>query len=367
MRLAELRGVITEFGRTSPERARISGHELFGIENRFKAIKGRWQALVDPQFFASKVREEQVLRAQSGQRPDVWGKVGRSWESIARAQADLVNFRNAYNYLERGRGFQSDLFDLAHALVRAADELPKANGVRFREFNDANLPAVKQRLFSAAPIYDDLEIVNLTHSLTKLREVLGADDPFVHKVLGQKSPGELATELVKGSSLREVAVRKRLFAGGKAAIAASRDPMVRLARLIDPDARAVRKRFEDRVESVIKQNHELIAAARFAVQGRSTYPDATFTLRLSYGKVEGFPEGGGYVKPFTYLAGAFKRNTGRAPFDLPESWLKSKGRLNLQVPFNFTTTNDIIGGNSGSPVVNAQGELVGLVFDGNIH
>ena len=238
---------------------------------------------------------------------------------------------------------------------------------RFREFRDSAIPAVTQRLFSQAPIHDELEIATLSFSLTKMREELGADDPFVRKVLGKESPDELAERLIKGTKLKDVAARKALWEGGKKAVDASTDPMIKLAKLIDSDARALRKRYEDTVEAPLKKNGELLAKARFAAEGTKAYPDATFTLRLSYGKVLGWQEPGRKVDPITNIGGAFERATGRAPFELPPSWLAAKNKLSLRTPMNFATTNDIIGGNSGSPVISKDGEVVGLIFDGNIH
>jgi hypothetical protein len=271
-----------------------------------------------------------------------------------------------YDYIERGLGFGSDLFGFARVVVRGAEERPKPNGERLDEFRDAALPQLTQRLFSKKPIYDELETLDLTFALTKLREVLGADDPFVKKVLGKESPEEMAARLIKGTKLKDVAVRKALWDGGKAAVEASTDPMVVLARSIDAEARKWRKRVEDEVDSVYRKGGEQIAKARFEAQGTSVYPDATFTLRLSFGTVKGWTQDGKEVDPITVFGGAFDRATGRPPFDLPQSWLDAKARLNMKTPFNFCSTNDIIGGNSGSPVVNQKGELVGLIFDGNL-
>jgi hypothetical protein len=364
--LAEFRGLLTEFQRRSPESARISNAELFYVENGYKALKGRLEALQDKAFFSTKVADENALRAKVNENPDWKKQYGGAWDAIAKAQGELKKIRKPLNFIENGRGFDSDLFRIARNLVRGAEERQKPIGKRFREFNDSALPQMEQKLFSPAPIYDELELLTLTHSLTKLREELGADDPFVKQVLGKQSPEELANQLIKDTKLKDVALRKQLWNDGKKAVDASKDPMILLARKIDPAARAVRKHYEDDIESVLKKNIELVAKARFAVQGMSNYPDATFTLRLSYGAVRGYEENGKHIKPITTFGGAFDRATGRAPFDLPASWMAAKPKLDMATPFNFVSDNDIIGGNSGSPVANKNGELVGLVFDGNI-
>lgn len=229
------------------------------------------------------------------------------------------------------------------------------------------MPAFKAQLLSPAPIYPELEIAQLEFSLTKLREGLGPDHPFVKKVLGKESPLALATRVVNGTQLRDVKVRQQLLEGGKKAITASQDPMIKLAALVDPDARAIRKNFEDNIESVIKKNSELVAKAKFEAYGTNVYPDATFSMRLSYGSVQGFMDEGKKVPAFTQMGGAFERNTGEDPFALPKSWLNAKGKLKLSTRMNFVTTNDIIGGNSGSPMINKDAEIIGLVFDGNIY
>jgi len=252
--------------------------------------------------------------------------------------------------------------------VRGAAERQKPNPERLREFSDAGLPQLTQGLFSPAPIYPEFETFMLTHLLTRMREKLGTDDAFVKKVLGQKSPAELAAELVKGTKLADVAERKKLWDGGQAGVdaAAKSDALIAFLQLIDADGRAVRKIYEDTIQPVLVKNQELIAQAHFAVEGTGTYPDATFTPRLSYGSVQGYEENGKQVTPITTMGGAFERATGREPYALPKTWLDAKGKLDLTTPFDMATSNDIIGGNSGSPVINAKGEVVGLVFDGNI-
>ncbi|KFE70107.1 S46 family peptidase [Hyalangium minutum] len=364
--LAEIRGMITEFQKRGPEQQRISNNMKFGVENGLKAIKGRHEALVDKKFFATKVAAEQELRQKVEANPELKKKYGAAWDEIAKAQEQLKLIRKELNYIEQGQGLSSSLFNIAQRLVRAADELPKENGQRLREYTDAGLPAFKAQLFSTAPIYPELEIARLEFSLTKLREELGPDHPFVKKVLGKESPLGLATRLVNGTQLRDVAVREKLFEGGKKAITSSKDPMIQLAILVDPDGRAIRKNYEENIESVIRKNSELVAKAKFEAYGTNVYPDATFSLRLSYGSVQGYTDNGKKVTPFTQMAGAYERNTGEDPFALPKSWIDSKSKLKLSTPMNFVTTNDIIGGNSGSPMINKDAEIVGLVFDGNI-
>jgi V8-like Glu-specific endopeptidase len=362
--LSEMRGQLTEFGRRGPEQKRFSESMLFYVENSLKAFKGRLDALLDPTLINGKRTQESALRAKlaADKRPGFAG----AFAAIDKAVKINAELLDSYEQLERGRGFDSDLFEIARKLVRAGDERPKPNETRLREYTDSALPQLQQQLFSPAPVHPELEVLRLTFGLTKLREMLGADDPRVRQVLGKRAPATLAAELIKGSSLANVALRKKLFDGGKAAIDASTDPLILLARSIDPEARAVRKRYEDEVESPLSKAHEAIATVQFEQYGTSLYPDATFTLRLSYGVVQGWLEHGKPVAPFTTFGGAFDRNTGEEPFALPKKWLAAKPKLALDTPLNFVTTNDIIGGNSGSPVINKQAEIVGLVFDGNI-
>jgi hypothetical protein len=374
MRLSELRGVLTEYQLRGKEQKRHSTDMLFYVENSIKALKGRHSALADKAFYGQLVKNETDFRAKVKAKPELEKAYGQVWDSIAALVKKQQVIRKEYNSLERG--ISSELFDYARQLVRYAEESGKPNGERLREFSDARLPQLKQGLLSNKPIYDEFEVTTLTFSLTKLRELLGPDHPAVKRVLGNKSPAEIAATLVKTTKLKDLkadkngnaigGLRKELFDGGAAKINASKDPMLEFARLIDGDARAVRKRYETEVDGPMKKQQELLARARFAVYGDSIYPDATFTLRLSYGAIKGYQEDGHDVTPVTKIAGAFTRHTGAEPFALPASWLKAKEKLNGETPFNVATTNDIIGGNSGSPLVNKNGEVVGLVFDGNI-
>jgi hypothetical protein len=367
LRLAEERGILEQYSKLGPEAARIAENDLFGIENGYKAYVGELKALLDPALTKQKQKEESGLRAFVASRPGLRARIGGAWDAIEKAQQVYRDIEAQYSAIEQARAFGGRHFAYARALVRGAEERAKQDADRLPEFSDSRLPEVEQRLFSTAPIYPEYESVRLAWSLTKMRELLGADDPFVRLVLGRKSPDQVAAELIAGTRLGEAAVRRALWSGGKEAIAGSDDPFIKLALAVDPAARAIRKRYEREVEAVVEKNTELIAQARFARHGTSAYPDATFTLRLSYGEVVGWSEGGRKIAPFTDFAGAFARDTGVDPFALPQSWHAAKSRLDLAQRFNFVTSNDIIGGNSGSPMINRKGEIVGLVFDGNIH
>ena len=365
--LAQLRGAMTMFTQTSAERYRIAEADLRGIENSFKALKGRYEALITPTLWNHLAEKERTLRARVNARGALKRQAGAAWDDLQKAIAAYQPRRREYQYIEGGAAFYSQLYRLARTLVRGTDELTKPNDQRLREYTDARLPQLKQGLFSKAPIYEDLEQFKLAYSLTKLREALGADHPFVKKVLGKKSPQELAAELVK-SRLYDVKLREQLWQGGRDAVRAAQDPMIQLALAVDPDARALRKWHDEEIDPVETSAEERIAAARFAVEGKSSYPDATFTPRLSYGAVKGYDENGHHVAPYTTIAGAFDRATGRDPFKLPDSWLRANDNKQLDgsTAFNLCTTNDVIGGNSGSPVFDKDRQIVGLVFDGNI-
>lgn len=320
----------------------------------------------DPEVFNVKRKQEAELRDYVNAEPARKAKYGAAWNEIAKAQAIYRNIELPYQFMEGRSGLFTKYFNFARTVVRGAAERNKPNGERLREFSESRLPSLTQQLFSTAPLYPEYEKIKLAFSLAKMREWLGADDAFVRDVLDKQSPQALGDQLIDGTKLGDVAVRKQLWEGGSAAVEASNDPLIALARRIDPQARAIRKRMEDEVDSVVDKNSELIAAARFEKYGTSVYPDATFSQRFSFGEVKGWQEKGKWVKSFTDIAGAFARATGFEPFALPPTWLQAKDRLNLQQRFDFVTSNDIIGGNSGSPMINRNGEIVGLVFDGNI-
>ncbi|HVO19840.1 MAG TPA: S46 family peptidase [Anaeromyxobacter sp.] len=367
--LAEQRGQLTEFRERGPEERRIAADPLLELENSFKARRGMLEALLDRDFFAARVAAERALRAEVEADPNLREAAG-AWDAIARALEEQRRIHRRLWWVGYERAFDSDLFRAAVQLLRGAEEREKENGARLAEYAEARLPELRAHLLARAPVHRELEILQLTFSLTAMREALGADDPFVRKVLGKRSPRELATRLVTrtrlGTDPAGLAERRRLWEGGRDTVDASRDPMMAIARLVDPEARAVRKHFEEEVESVMEESGERIARARFALHGTSDYPDATFTPRLSFGAVEGYLEEGRLVRPFTTVSGLFERATGREPFRLPASWLRARSRLDPSTALNFCTTNDIVGGNSGSPVVDQRGEIVGLAFDGNI-
>jgi hypothetical protein len=371
-RLNRLEVLLMAFSIRNDENARQANEFLFGVQNSRKARIGGLAALLDPQLMARKKEQEKKLRAKA--KEDESLKDARdAWDRIAQAQKVRAdNIRN-FTLLEGARGgaagFNTELFDIARTLLRAAAEKPKPNSKRLREFRDSNLESLEFQLFSEAPIYDNYEKVKLTDSLTFLANELGADYPLVKRVLAGKSPSERAYELISGTKLKDVKLRKKLYNGGQGAIDAANDPMIELARLVDPDARKVRKIIESEVEEVQRQAYAEIAKVKFALEGTSTYPDATFTLRLAFGQVKGYQEDGKHVPFETTFAGMYKHSAehhNREPFDLPPRWVERKDRLNLKTPINFICTADIIGGNSGSPVINRQAEVVGLIFDGNI-
>ncbi|HKS37635.1 MAG TPA: S46 family peptidase [Verrucomicrobiae bacterium] len=366
-RLHDLEVLLLSFSARSGENARRAKDELFSVQNSRKAYHGMIAGVLDPKLMENKCAVEKRLRDAVGTNPSLKETVG-AWDRIAEAQTIIAQNALRYNLLEAEHAFKSELFGIARTLLRAADEKPKPNAERLREFGDAGLSSLEFQLFSEKPIYDDLEQITLTDSLTFLIGKLGYSDPLVQKVLDGKSPQERASELIRGTKVKDVAVRKRLYTQGKAAVEAARDPMIELAGLIDAEARAVRKVLETQSEAK-QQAHAQISKARFAIEGTDTYPDATFTLRLAFGAAKGYEDNGAQIPFQTALAGLYQRGEEhkyQPPFDIPERWMKRKSKLDLKTPFNFVSTADIIGGNSGSPVVNRKGEFVGIIFDGNI-
>ena len=363
---AELRGRLIRFGEETPEHARIADETLFIIENSFKALRGEEQALLDPGILAAKRRADADLRAKVNADPKLHGDIGDPWTDIATIQADRAALYLPYALTEAGPAGLSQLYVYAVQLVRAAAERPKPSGERLREYADARLPLLEKIVLDPQPVYPALEQVVLEFWLSKLREDLTVDAPAVQTFLGRESPEALSKRLAT-SHLGDPALRRRLWDGGAAAIAASTDPMIQFVRATDPIARQNRGAYETRVTAPSDAAAQRIARARFAVFGTGAYPDATFTLRLSYGAVSGWSHHGEVVPAVTRFAGLYDRATGAAPFDLAPRWIGARQQLNPATVFDIATTNDIIGGNSGSPLIDAHGEVIGAIFDGNIH
>jgi hypothetical protein len=360
--------LLQDFSKQSEENARIAKEDIFSLQNAQKAITGYESGLLDKTIMDSKAADEAKLRAAFKADPKNSGAAD-PWDEIAQAMKLQRSIYPNLVYLERMRGFGGHLAMTARSLVRAAAEKPKPNQERMREFRDSNLPSYEQMLFSTEPIYKSLDTVLLTDSLSEMQDALGSDNPEVQKVLQGKTPAEAAKDLIANSKLDDVALRKQLYEGGQAAIDASTDPLIVAMHALDPAARAARKQFDDEVDSVARRDGTIVAKARFAQSGFAQSPDATFTLRLSYGAVQGYQENGKSIPFATNIGGAYEHaaeHNSQWPYNLPESWMKSKADLDLKTPLNFVSTADIIGGNSGSPTVNRKGEVVGIIFDGNI-
>ena len=375
-RLNRLEVAYNSWSERTEQNRRRAKEDFFGVQNSRKARVGGLAGLLDPKLMARKAAEEERLKkylaeigARLGELPPWYNDAKAAFDKIAACEKIRAKIIRDVSMLENGVAFNSHLFGIARTLVRAAEEKPKPSGDRLKEFGDARLPSLEFALFSDEEIYDDFEILKLADSLTFLASELGADNDLVKKVLAGKSPRERAYDLVSGSKLKDVAVRKQLYEGGQKAVDASSDPMIVLAKLVDPEARKLRKVFENEVDEPKRQAYSALAKARYAMDGSNTYPDATFTLRLAFGTVKGYVEDGKEVPPYTDFAGMYKwsaEHKNKEPFDLPPRWEKAKDKLDLKTPLNFVCTADIIGGNSGSPVVNKNAEVVGIIFDGNI-
>ena len=367
LRNSELRGRLIQYGKTGPEAARTVEQPLEGLENSIKVRRKLLDALHDERLLQRKEQEEAALRARVVADPQLATATGNPWGDIERATQTERQISEAYTFLEASSGFGGRLFGYARSLVRAADERAKPNEERLREYRDTALDRLKRRVAADVPLYPDLEKMMLSFSLERMREWLGPDHPIVRQLLAKDSPDTLAARLVEGSKLGDPQVRQKLWDGGKQALEASQDPMIQLARSVDPAARAVRKRYEDEVEAPSQAASERIARARFRAFGTSIAPDATFTLRLNFGTVQGWVENGHPIPPFTYVQRLFERDTGQDPFNVPKSWHDARASLDPNTKLDLSTNSDIVGGNSGSPLIDAQGRLVGLMFDGNIH
>ena len=370
LRLLERReAMLKKYMSMGEEQTRRAENELNSIQNSLKVYRGQLAGLKDQALMGRKMMDEMALRQWIAANPDRQKTYGDAWDAIAKAHQTLPSYIRERRIFDQAAGFNTTTFGFARTLVRLADESQKPNAERLPEFTEARRASLELALYSPAPVYDDFEKLKLADSLGFMVELLGADHPLVKQIMNGKTPEVRATELIAGTKLKDVAFRKELAAGGKQAIESSADPMIVLARLIDPKARELRKRFENEVTGVERTNYAKIARARFANEGNSIYPDATFTLRLSYGAVKGYVENAKRVTPFTTLGGLYDRAANfkyQFPYNLPPRWMEKKSAINPSTPFNFVSTDDIIGGNSGSPTINKNAELVGLIFDGNI-
>jgi len=364
-----LRDALAKYSEKGPEEKRQANDLFFSIENSLKSWRGQIAGLKDPALMKQKSAAEQTLRDRVAASPDLQARFGDAWPRVEQARKGLPAYNVERVFLEGGFALYSDYFSQARTLLRWSEESAKPNGERLPEYTDARKPQIEREVSSEAPIYPAFETARLAASLALAADKLGPSHELVKQILNGKSPDARAAELVAGTKMGDAATRKALFAGGAEAVKASTDPFIVLARSIDSRAREIRTKYDNEVVGVERDAYAKIAQAIFAAQGDSAYPDGTFTLRLSYGQVKGYEENGRAVAPFTELRGLYVRGDQhglKPPYKYPDTWAKVRSTLNLTTPYNFVTTNDIVGGNSGSPVINIKGELVGLVFDGNI-
>lgn len=364
--LTRMGDALEAYGASGGEAARLSRDELFRINNSIKAYTGMLGGLRNRELFAKKSAEEKKLREAVAADPEQQAKYGDAWQKIAAAQSVKSEIYEEYRLLE-GLGLYSRYITFARHLTRLSEELGKPDAERLEEYQSAGLESLYQQLYSTAPVYPEVEVVKLAESLAFLRDRLSPNDPIVQRLLGGKTPEQVARQVVTGTKLGDPEFRKQLGADNAAAAKNSDDPMMAFYRLADERAREVRERYENEVEAVERANGTLIAQARFEAMGADVYPDATFTLRLAFGIVKAYlSDDRKRVAPFTTIGGLFEKYTGEDPYELPKRILDAKRRLNADAPYNLVSTNDITGGNSGSPLLDREGRVVGLIFDGNI-
>lgn len=363
---SELRGRMIRFAQESEENRFIASATLSSIENSYKRGVGQGRALIDADFMAGKARAEAELRAAVARDPALARRIGDPWGELEALQDDYAQLYPAYFFLEARAGGGSRLFTWARSLVRAARERETAPERRLAEYAESRLPLLRRQTLAATPTYAELERLQLEWWLSKTREVLTVDDPRVREVMGPESPEALAQRLISGTRLADPAVREALWEGGLAAIEASDDPLIRFVLAMDDEARAVRGEWQERVGGPTDRAAERLAAARFAVHGDAIYPDATGTPRLTFGRIEGWTYDGRTVEPFTTFEGLYARATGYEPFELAPRWVAARDGLDMDTRLNMAVSTDTIGGNSGSPAINAAGEVIGANFDSTI-
>ena len=364
---SELRGRLTEYATTSEEARRVTVDPIFGLENSFKVFYGQQGALTDPNFFGKKVAEEAELRQKVAADPALAERIGDPWAEMDAAVASQRRLFLPYRQLESAAGQRSSLYAYARTIVRTAKERAKPADQRRPGYTDAELDASARRLSTEVPISADVERIALSFWLTKTREYLTADHPQVKALIGAENPEDLSTRLVSGTKLTDPAFRAEALRMTPEQLAASGDELIKFVLANDDAAQAVRAQYDAEVTAPSARAAEKIAQARFGVYGTNLYPDATFSLRLSYGSVKGWTEGDRTITPFTNVGGLYERQTGASPYDASERFMAARDKVNKDAVYNFVSTNDIIGGNSGSPVINAKAEVIGAAFDGNIH
>ncbi len=364
-----IRDALAAYGKQGPEQQRQANDDFFSIENSLKSWHGQIGGLKEPSLLNKKRADEKALRGRVQANADLSAKYGDAWDQVAKARAALLPYNLERVFVESGLGFYTTYFNTARTLVRWADESAKPNGQRLPEYSDARKAAIERQLASEAPLHPGAEQAKLEATLGVMQGRLGANNALVKQIMAGKNPRERAAELIAGTKMGDASTRKALFAGGKAAVDASTDSMIQLAKLVDARARELRTRYDNEVLAVERDAYSKIAQSVFATQGDAAYPDGTFTLRMSFGQVKGYLENGKQVTPFTEVRGLFIRgdeHKHKPPYKIVDSWMKARASLNPTTQYNFVSTNDIVGGNSGSPVINVKGELVGLIFDGNI-
>jgi len=363
---SELRGRLIRFGEASAENRFIAAQALSGVENTYKRGIGRMRALIDARFMAGREAAEADFRQRVAANTEVAREAADPWAALEALQPEARRLYPAFNLLETRGGGGSQLFTWANQIVRAAQERAKPNAERLVEYGEARLPGVQRQVLAERPSYPTLDALQLSWWLSKTRELLTVDDPRIRRLLGDQSPEALAEALASGTRLGDPAVRRALWEGGLPAVEASDDPLIRFALRLQPLSRGARRDYEDRVQAATDRASEALARARFAIYGTSLYPDATGTLRLTYGRIRGWTYEGETVAPRTTFAGLWERATGAEPFDLAPRLAAARPRIPASTVFNVAASTDTIGGSSGSPAVNAAGEIIGANFDSTI-